>query len=91
MHFLFLTLSHKSIICLTPTFCGLAKVAKVAIFTKNADAENQILINHKTVSGALNRHFCQLLCVPCMSSAHTLLCFEKESKNTTLKFKATKG
>jgi hypothetical protein len=38
------------------TFCGLAKVA---IFTTNIDAENQTLINHKSVCGALNRHFCQ--------------------------------
>jgi len=41
---------------MTPTFCGLAKVA---IFTTNVDAENQCLINHKTVCGALNRHFCK--------------------------------
>jgi hypothetical protein len=34
-------------------------LAKVAIFTTNIDAENQILINHKCVCGALNRHFCQ--------------------------------
>jgi hypothetical protein len=34
--------------------CGLAKVA---IFTTNADAENQTLINHKCICGALNRHF----------------------------------
>jgi hypothetical protein len=33
--------------------------AMVAIFTTNVDAENQTLINHKTVCGALNRHFCQ--------------------------------
>jgi len=38
------------------TFSGLAKVA---IFTTNVDAENQTLINHKTVCGELNRHFCQ--------------------------------
>ena len=38
------------------SFSGLAKVA---IFTTNVDAENQTLINHKTVCGALNRHFCQ--------------------------------
>ena len=38
------------------TFPGLAKVA---IFTTNVDAENQTLINHKCVCGALNRHFCQ--------------------------------
>jgi hypothetical protein len=40
----------------THTFSGLAKVA---IFTTNVDAENQTLINHKCVCGALNRHFCQ--------------------------------
>jgi hypothetical protein len=38
------------------TFCSLAKVA---IFTTNVDAENQTLINHKCVCGALNRHFCE--------------------------------
>jgi len=31
----------------------------VAIFTTNVDAENQTSINHKTVCGELNRHFCQ--------------------------------
>jgi len=35
------------------------RLAKVAIFTTNVDAENQTLINHKTVCGLLNRHFCQ--------------------------------
>ena len=39
-----------------PTVSGLAKVA---IFTTNVDAENQCLIKHKCVYGALNRHFCQ--------------------------------
>jgi hypothetical protein len=34
-------------------------LAKVAIFSTNVDAENQIMINHKCVCGALNRHFCQ--------------------------------
>jgi hypothetical protein len=37
----------------------LSGLAKVAIFTTNVDAENQCLINHKCVCGALNRHFCQ--------------------------------
>ncbi len=32
-------------------------LAKVAIFTTNDDAENQSLINHKCVCGALNRHY----------------------------------
>jgi hypothetical protein len=31
----------------------------VAIFTTSVDAENQFLIDHKCVCGALNRHFCQ--------------------------------
>ena len=35
------------------------RLAKVAIFTTNVDAENQCLINYKTVCGAPNRHFCQ--------------------------------
>ena len=30
---------------------------KLAIFTTNVDAENQTLINHKCVCGALNRQF----------------------------------
>jgi hypothetical protein len=38
------------------TVCGLAKVA---IITTNVYAENQTLIHHKFVCGALNRHFCQ--------------------------------
>ena len=38
------------------TVCGLAKVA---IFTTNVYAENQCLISHKTVCGALKCHFCQ--------------------------------
>ncbi len=46
----------KYILLLLITFSGLAKVA---IFTTNVDAENQTLINHKCVCGALNRHFCQ--------------------------------
>ena len=43
-------------LALVVTVLGLAKVA---IFTTNVDAENQTLINHKCVCGALNRHFCQ--------------------------------
>jgi len=46
------------------TFSGLAKVA---IFTTNVDAENQTLINHKCVCGALNRHFCQTRVICCPS------------------------
>ena len=46
------------------TFSGLAKVA---IFTTNVDAENQTLINHKCVCGALNRHFCQTRVISCPS------------------------
>lgn len=47
---------HGRLLRLLLTFSGLAKVA---IFTTNVDAENQTLINHKCVCGALNRHFCQ--------------------------------
>jgi hypothetical protein len=43
-------------LALVVTVSGLAKVA---IFTTNVDVENQCLINHKCVCGALNRHFCQ--------------------------------
>jgi len=46
----------KISVALLVTVSGLAKVA---IFTTNVDAENQTLINHKCVCGALNRHFCQ--------------------------------
>jgi hypothetical protein len=49
------------------TFSGLAKVA---IFTTNVDAENQTLINHKCVCGALNRHFCQTRVIGCGSCFH---------------------
>ncbi len=35
------------------------RLAKVAIFTTNVDAENQTLFNRKCVCGALNRHFCR--------------------------------
>jgi hypothetical protein len=46
-------------------------LAKVAIFTTNVDAENQTLINHKCVCGALNRHFCQTP-VMCCITFHSL-------------------
>jgi hypothetical protein len=39
-------------------------LVKLAIFTTNVDAENQTLINHKCVCGALNRHFCQTRVMP---------------------------
>jgi hypothetical protein len=39
-------------------------LAKVAIFSTNVDAENQTLINHKCVCGALNRHFFQTRVMP---------------------------
>jgi hypothetical protein len=47
-------------------------LAKVAIFTTNVDAENQCLINHKCVCGALNRHFCQTR-VTCWPSVHRVV------------------
>jgi len=53
-----------SVLALPITFSGLAKVA---IFTTNVDAENQTLINHKCVCGALNRHFCQTRVTSCPS------------------------
>ena len=56
------------------------RLAKVAIFTTNVDAENQCLINHKCVCGALNRHFCQTPVMPspffhCLNSFVTLRMF----------------
>jgi len=54
----------------SPFFYGLVTVgglAKVAIFTVNVDAENQCLINHKCICGALNRHFCQTAVTSCPS------------------------
>jgi len=41
-------------VTLPPTVCS---YKKLAIFTTNVDAENQSLINHKCVCGALNRQF----------------------------------
>jgi hypothetical protein len=52
----YIVLVYKAFLTLLPSVSGLAKVA---IFTTNIDPENQTLINHKTVCGALNRHFCQ--------------------------------
>ena len=51
------------VVGLWQTFSGLAKVASS---TTNIDAENQTLVNHKCVCGALNRHFCQtrVTCCP---------------------------
>ena len=54
--FLFFCLLSRFLVILPLTVSGLAKVA---IFTTNVDAENQTLIIHKCVCGALNRHFCQ--------------------------------
>jgi hypothetical protein len=45
---------------LPTTFFGFAMGG---LFKTNVDAENQILINHECVCGALNRHFCQTLMV----------------------------
>ena len=52
---MFLFVCTDFLVCVV-TVLGLAKVAT---FTTNVDAENQTLINHKCVCGALNRHFCQ--------------------------------
>ncbi|HQZ76165.1 MAG TPA: hypothetical protein PLO70_16720, partial [Chitinophagaceae bacterium] len=43
------------------------RLAKVAIFTTNVDAESNWLINDKTVCGALNRHFCQTAVIGCFA------------------------
>jgi hypothetical protein len=40
-------------------FYNVFGLKKLAIFSTNVDAENQTLINHKCVCGALNRQFCQ--------------------------------
>ena len=55
------------------------RLAKVAIFTTNVDAENQTLINHKCVFGALNRHFCQtpVSGSAFFSSSCQSMCFKK--------------
>ena len=52
------------------TFSGLEKVA---IFTTNVDAENQCLMNHKCVCGALNRHFCQTVVRRSCFSVHKVM------------------
>ena len=64
------------------TFCGLAKVA---IFTTNVDAENQTLINHKCVCGALNRHFCQTAVSGCgYCCFNKFFCFKKSINSFTI-------
>ena len=60
----FFALSFEVCTIALPLPITLSCLVKVAIFTKNLDAENQTLINHKCVCGALNRHFCQT-CVMC--------------------------
>jgi hypothetical protein len=45
----------------------------VAIFTTDVDAENQTLINHKCVGGALNRHFCQTRVISSGSCHHMFI------------------
>ena len=52
------------------TFCS---YKKLAIFTTNIDAENQKLINHKSVCGALNRHFCQTRVMCCVYVFYILI------------------
>jgi hypothetical protein len=59
--------------------------AQVGIVTTNVDAENQCLINHKCVYGALNRHFCQadvttsaflsaVVCMSCFAYSNLFFC-----------------
>jgi len=52
------------------TFWGLAKVA---IFTTNFDAENELLSNHKCVFGALNRQFLVGAVISILSYPHISL------------------
>ena len=52
---LFLSVDVSSVLIRLPlTFCS---YKKLAIFATKLDAENQCLINHKCVCGALNRQF----------------------------------
>ena len=70
------SLLHCRLLGLQVTFSGLAKVA---IFTTNVDEENQSLINHKCVCGALNRHFCQTRVIAsgsCPPSLQTIVSIE---------------
>jgi hypothetical protein len=65
----------------------------VADFTTNVDAENQTLINHKTVCGALNRHFCQTAVMPslfffCCGLSVNCCCLWCGCKNTKVPPKA---
>ena len=55
-------------------------LAKVAIFTTNVGAENQTLINHKCVCGALNRHFCQTRVRCWRFIRHHWLCYSLNSE-----------
>ena len=59
-------------------------LAKVAIFTTNVDAENQALINHKCVCGALNRHFCQTRVMPSFSHFSLIIPFSFSSLLSSL-------
>ena len=62
--------TFEALFTLVITFSGLVEVA---IFTTNVDAENQCLINHKCVCGALNRHFCQTRVI--RASCHSVNAF----------------
>jgi hypothetical protein len=59
-------LAQMLMVCTVAIALGItvSGLAKVAIFTTNVDADNQTLINHKYVCGALNCHFCQTRVMP---------------------------
>jgi hypothetical protein len=61
------SLSHKTAANVLQIGDARAFTIPIAI---GIDAENQTLINHKCVCGALNRHFCQLK----ISEAKPVLC-----------------
>ncbi len=63
--------SFVVVIALGITFC---RFAMGGLFTTNVDAENQTLINHKCVCGALNRHFCQTRVIGCPSFVSPIVC-----------------
>ena len=83
--------NRQSFVSLVGRDCRLtvSGLAKVAIFTTNVDAENQTLINHKCVCGALNRHFCQTAVTCWRSSVRYVSCrcqLKYVVKNMILKY-----
>jgi hypothetical protein len=64
-------------------------LAKEAIFTIIVDAENQTLINHKCVCGALNRHFCQTRVSGCSFCRMVNLIVDKLGESRSVEFANT--